>query len=158
AGPTLDLSTSAEQQVLPAKLWLTLVSPAGFTAVTGNGTFATLKAGSRGVTLMGAAPLDPRAANPPAWQGQTQLVYIDFNTYTTGTKHVYTTTGPNGVPGEQQQILARLQAAYADFDVQFTLQQPAAQPYVTLFINKTPVVNGQSEPGGLADEIDFRNL
>src|SRR5262249_22035883 len=104
AGPTLDLSTSAEQQVLPGKLWLTLASPAGFTAVTGNGTFAPLKAGSRGITLMGAAPLDPRAANPPAWHGQTQIVFIDFNTYTTGGKHVYT-TGPTG---EQQQILQRL--------------------------------------------------
>src|SRR5439155_9544602 len=101
--------------------------------------------------LYGAAPLDDRAANAPAWHGQTQTVYLDFDTYTVAGKHVYTAA-------ERSEILARMQGAYADFDVQITLQQPAVQPYVTVFFNKTPVLNGQPESGGLADEIDPRNL
>jgi hypothetical protein len=148
AGPTVDLSMTTEQQVLTGQLWLTLSAPSGFATVIGNGNAATLKAGSRNVTLLGAAPLDDRTATPPAWQGQTQVVFLDFNTYTTGTKHVYTSQ-------EQSAIVAQLQTDYAAFDVQFTLQQPTSGPYETLYINRTPP---GSEPGGFSNEIDFRNL
>jgi hypothetical protein len=148
AGPSLDLTTTSEQQVLTGQLWLTLSAPAGFATVIGNGNAATLKAGSRNVTLLGAAPLDDRTTNPPAWQGQTQVVFLDFNTYTTGSKHVYTSQ-------EQAAILAQLQADYANFDFQFTLQQPASGSYTTLFINRTPP---SGEAGGFSSEIDFRNL
>jgi hypothetical protein len=148
SGPTLDLSNSNEQQVLPGQLWLTLPAPAGFATVIGNGNAATLKAGSRHVTLEGAAPLDDRAANPPAWHGQTQVVLLDFTTYTTGSAHVYTSQ-------EQTAILNQLQADYTGFDFQFTLTQPASGPYATLFFNETPA---SGEAGGSSSDIDFRNL
>jgi hypothetical protein len=148
SGPALDLSTSSEQQVLPGQLWLTLSAPAGFATVVGNGNAATLKAGSRNVTLEGAAPLDDRAANPPAWQGQTQVVFLNFTTYTTGSAHVYTSQ-------EQTAILNQLQVDYTGFDFQFTLVQPSSGPYTTLFFNETP---SSGEAGGSSSEIDWRNL
>jgi hypothetical protein len=152
AGPILDLSTSSEQQVLPGNLWLTLTAPNGFSFLVGNGNGVTLKAGTRNVTLEGAAPLDPRAINPPAWQGSTQYVFLDFVTYTTGTKHVYTDQ-------ERSQILSQLQSDYAAFPfVKFTLDAstiPANTLYETEFFNRTPPGN---EPGGNSSEIDFRNL
>jgi hypothetical protein len=148
SGPVLDLSTSAEQQVT-SQLWLTLEAPGAFQTVISNGSAPILKAGSQNVILEGAAPLDDRTANPAIGQAATQVVFLDFDTYTTGTKHSYNTN-------EQAAILGQIRADYAAFPfVTFTLQAPSSGPFVTLYINKTP---SGGEPGGLADEIDLGNL
>jgi hypothetical protein len=150
----LNLGVSAEQQVVPGNLWLTLSNPAVVGQVVGNGSNNTIQGGSSPVTIYGAAPLDDRTTNPPPLQPHQQVVFLDFNTYTTAGKHVYT-TGPTG---EQQAILNLLAADYAAFDYVFTLTQPASGPYFTVFFNKTPIVNGTPQPGGLSDKIDFRDL
>jgi hypothetical protein len=148
AGPTLNLGTAAEQQVLPGQLWLTLSSPAGFSSVVGNGNGTTLKAGAGAVQLLGAQPIDPRSANPPAPQGPTQVVYLDFVDFNPPGDHVYT-------PDEQAAILQRLQQLYQPFAFTFTLQKPASGPYTTITFNETPP---GGEPGGFSSEIDWRNL
>jgi hypothetical protein len=148
AGPTLNLGTTVEQQVLPGQLWLTLSSPAGFSSVVGNGSGTTLEAGAGSVQLLGAEPIDPRSANPPAPQGPTQVVYLDFVDFNPPGDHVYT-------PDEQAAILQRLQQLYQPFAFSFTLQMPASGPYTTIFFNETPP---GGEAGGSSSEIDWRNL
>src|SRR5262249_55051048 len=148
SSPALDLGTTSEQQVVRGQLWLRLWAPTGFPTVVGNGNGTSLKAGSRTVTLLGAAPLDDRAANPPPWQGQTQVVFLDFDTFTAGNDHVYT-------GDERDQIRSQLQTDYARFDFQFTLQQPSSGPFTTVFFNDTPP---SGEAGGFSNELDFRNL
>jgi hypothetical protein len=148
AGPSLDLSTVAEQQVLPGQLWLTLPAPAGFSSVIGNGNGTTLKAGGGAVQLLGAAPLDDRLGTPPAPQGPTQVVYLDFVDFHPPGDHVYTND-------EQNAIKQRLQQVYQQFAFSFTLQAPSSGPYTTIFFNETPP---SGEPGGNSSEIDWRNL
>jgi hypothetical protein len=148
ASPTLDLGTAGEQQVLPGRLWLTLSDPAGFSSVVGNGNGTTVKAGAGNVLLEGAAPLDDRAANPPAPQGPVQVVYLDFVDFNPPGDHVYTSD-------EQAAILQRLQQVYQPFSFSFTLQPPVSGPYTTIFFNEQPP---GGEPGGYSSEIDWRNL
>ncbi len=74
----------------------------------------------------------------------TQLVFVDFDSQTAGADHIYT-------PTERSQILAGLTADYAAFFTTFTDVQPNSGTFTTLFINQPPT-------GGLAEEIDFRNL
>ncbi len=69
----------------------------------------------------------------------TQQVWLDFSQQIGGTYSA----------AEQQQILAGLQSIYAAFDYSFSLTPPSGQ-FTTLIWD--------SGSGGLADEIDFRNL
>src|SRR5262249_33109739 len=122
SGPALDLSTTAAQQVLAGQLTLKLANPTGFQTVIGNGNSTTLKACSRAVNFLGAAPLHSRAANPPAPQGQTQVVYLDFVDFNPPGDHIY-------IGAEQTAILQRMQQLYAAFDFTFTLQVPQSGSY-----------------------------
>jgi len=148
---SLNLGTSAEQQVATGKLWLTLTNPTAVTDVVGNGATDIIQGGSTNVTLLGAAPLDDRTTVTPPPMPRPQLVYLNFTTYNAPGQHVYTSA-------EQTAILNQMAANYAGFDFQFTLQQPASEPYVTVYFNDTPIINGVAQPGGLSSEIDFRNL
>lgn len=74
----------------------------------------------------------------------TQVVFVDFDSQTSGTDHVYT-------PAERTMIMTRLGEIYAAFPVTFTTTQPVGGQFNTIFVNQPP-------PGGLASEIDFRNL
>lgn len=73
----------------------------------------------------------------------TQQVFLDFDSQTTGGERVYTA-------GERAAILANIANDYSGFDFSFSLSAPAG-PFTTLFFNS-------GGAGGLADEIDFRNL
>jgi hypothetical protein len=84
----------------------------------------------------------PLAFGSPA--GATQLVFLDFDTETSGGEHFY-------LEAERDAIQGRLEADYALFDYAFTQTAPSSGDFSTLFFNK-----GAS--GGLADAIDFRNL
>lgn len=150
-GLTLDLSLSGGQDVLPSDLRLSLLSPGAFARVVGNGNRATIKAGTRALQAQGAALLDDRAVSEPDTQAATQLVYLDFTTFSEAGEYSYA-----GMEGE---ILERMAALYSDFNVEFTLEEPLESvPFATIFFNKRPVIGGVPEPGGLSDEIDFRNL
>jgi hypothetical protein len=76
----------------------------------------------------------------------TQSVFLDFETRTGGSEHVYT-------PGERNQIQALMEADYAAFDFSFSQTSPGGT-FSTLFINGDPLGGGL----GSADDIDFRNL
>ena len=77
--------------------------------------------------------------------GIQQLVFLDFDS---GTDfffdHFYTQT-------ERDAIQMRLEDVYSEFTVQFTQTRPIFGLFSTIFINQPPT-------GGLAQEIDFRNL
>lgn len=77
--------------------------------------------------------------------GRVQTVFLDFDTSTNFFfEHFYTTV-------ERDAIQTRLEEDYADFSVTFTQVRPVFGLFTTLFFNEPP-------PGGLADEIDFRNV
>ncbi|MFM9962945.1 MAG: Calx-beta domain-containing protein [Planctomycetaceae bacterium] len=77
-------------------------------------------------------------------QAATQLVFLDFDSATGPNDHVYT-------PAERDAIVGRLGEFYAAFPVEFTLTQPVSRAFNMVTINQPP-------PGGLASEVDFRNL
>jgi Ca2+-binding RTX toxin-like protein len=77
--------------------------------------------------------------------GIQQMVFLDFDSATNFVfDHFYTQT-------ERDAIQARLEEIYGEFTVQFTQTRPMLGLFSTIFLNQPP-------PGGLADEIDFRNL
>lgn len=77
--------------------------------------------------------------------GVQQVVFLDFDTSTDFVfDRFYTQT-------ERDAIQSRLEEIYGEFTVQFTQTRPVFGLFSTIFINEPP-------PGGLADEIDFRNL
>jgi hypothetical protein len=156
-GINLTLNATGSQ-TLASGLSLSLSSSSGFSTVIGTAGSDTFTTNGWGGQIQGAAPVDDRYLNPPAWQGAGQVVFLDFNTFTYDAsgqplpgKHVYMAT-------EQSAILTQMQANFALFPfITFTLQRPASGPYSTLFFNKTPVVNGKPEPGGRADGVDYRD-
>ena len=74
----------------------------------------------------------------------TQLVFIDFDTGTAGNDYVYT-------PADRTQVLTRLGQIHLGLPIQFVGTLPASGPFTRVTLNTPPT-------GGLADEIDFRNL
>src|SRR5262249_6149235 len=101
--------------------------------------------------------LDPLPGAAPGWNGRTQVVYLDFDTYSDLGEHVYT-------PDERAGIQSRLEADYVGpdpahpwFHFQFVQSVPASGPFSRLNFNQTPD-NPDQETGGFAHELDFRNL
>jgi Ca2+-binding RTX toxin-like protein len=76
--------------------------------------------------------------------GPTQLVFIDFDSATTANEIQYSQTVRNG-------IQARLEEDLNIFNVSITQIRPTSGLFNTVLVNAPPT-------GGLADEIDFRNL
>jgi hypothetical protein len=150
-GLTLDLSQSGVQVVLPDSLAIALTAPEGFARVLGNGDGATIKAGTRAVLVQGAALLDDRVVLGPETPIATQIVYLDFTTYSDPGEYSYA--------GLEVPIRDLIRGYYTGFNVDVTLERPpAGVPYVTLYFNKRPILGDLPQPGGLADEIDFRNV
>ena len=77
--------------------------------------------------------------------GIQQVVFLDFDSGTNFFfEHFYTQT-------ERDAIQTRLEEIYGEFTVQFTQTRPVFGLFSTIFMNQPPT-------GGLAQEIDFRNL
>jgi len=149
---TLDISQTTDQVVSSGNLTLTISDANGITNVTGTRFADQIHGNGTNGTLESTHHLDDRAALvPPPPSNVTQVVFLDFNTYTTGSKHVYT-------QAERDAIQARMAANYAAFNYQFTQSAPASGAYASIYFNRSSVVNGTQEPGGQSDEIDFRNL
>jgi Ca2+-binding RTX toxin-like protein len=160
AGPiNLNLASTAAQ-TLGSGLTLTLTDPAGIENVIGTAGADTITGNARDNLLVGADQLDPPVGPAPAWNGVTQVVYLNFDTYTDPGEHAYT-------QAERDAIQARLVADYIGpdpahpwFHFQFTQTQPAAYPYSQLNFNQTPLNSEDTGQltGGFAYELDFRNL
>ncbi|MGH7177861.1 MAG: calcium-binding protein, partial [Tepidisphaeraceae bacterium] len=151
---TLDLAQTTTQIVNSGNLSLTFSSGTAIENVVGSKFADTILGNSRDNQFFGADQLDDRFATPASWNGVTQVVFLDFDSnhsLLVAQDHLYT-------QAERDAIQARLQADYASFHFQFTQTQPGTGPYATLFFNKTPIIGGQPQPGGLADGLDFRNL
>jgi Ca2+-binding RTX toxin-like protein len=174
SGPiTLDLRT----QAVGGGLDVTLTDANGIENVVGTAGADTISGNARDNQLFGADLLDGRAGTS-TWNGPTQVVLLDFDSYTnndplTGpeatNEHLYTTD-------ERNAIQALIAADYQPFNdafgknglVPFYFTQSATDAantslstggggvYTTLYFNKTPPTTGR--PGGEASEVDFRNL
>ncbi len=167
AAVTVDLALTTSQVVNAGNLSLAFSSDTGIENVVGSRFADTIYGNSRDNQLLGAQAMPDWFVSPIGWDGvTTQAVYLDFDTYTnfnpdtglpennpvTGRReHVYSDE-------ERDEIQARLTADYAAFHFTFMHDVVPSGDYVTLFFNKTPIINGEPQPGGLADEVDFRNL
>jgi Ca2+-binding RTX toxin-like protein len=157
-GPiNINLAVTTPQTVTPGQLTMTLTDAAGIENVIGTAFADTILGNARDNLLLGADPLNPPTGVAPGWDGVTQVVFLDFDTYTEAGEHPYTA-------GERAAIQVRLEGDYIGpdpahpwFHFQFTQTQPAAGPYARLNFNQTPIVPEQ-ETGGFAYELDFRNL
>ena len=78
--------------------------------------------------------------------GVQQTVFLDFDSGTDFFfgEHFY-------LPAERDAIQANLEQIYGQFTVTFTQVRPMFGLFSTIVVNQPP-------PGGLADDIDFRNL
>ncbi|MBX9582417.1 MAG: calcium-binding protein, partial [Gemmataceae bacterium] len=155
-GPvTLDLGKTTPQVVGPGNLTLTLSSDTGVEDALGTAYADRIAGNARDNVLTGGGGLDELAggAGDDTLQGGvTQVVFVDFDTYTDDGEHVYTAD-------ERAAILDRVRAAYAAFNYEFTTARPAAGPYVTVSVNKAPEVDGVADVtvGGRASGLDLRN-
>jgi Ca2+-binding RTX toxin-like protein len=154
AGPVaLDLALATLQVVHPAHLSLTFTPATAIAHVTGSAFGDSLAGNSLSNRLAGADPLDDRGGPAPAWDGVEQWVYLDFDTFTGPGEYAYS-------EDERAAIQARIVDIYAAFHFRFTrvLVTIPIPDYATLFFNKTPIVDGVPQPGGQADELDWRNV
>ena len=151
----LDLARTSEQTVNQGTLWLTIANAAGFENVVGTSQADTILGNARNNQFSGSDPLDNRATMPAPRVARTQYVFLDFDSETRGTEHVYTAL-------ERETIRSRMERYYRGpdstkpwFDFRFVLNRPASGDYVTVLFNRTP---DNEAAGGLSKEIDFRNL
>jgi Ca2+-binding RTX toxin-like protein len=159
AGIDIDL-TKTTQQSVSQNLWLTVASAFSVENVVGTPYADKIIGNSRNNVITGAAVSDRRADYSLRTPGATQVVFLDFDTFTNvpedkddpeNPDHVYTQE-------ERQGILDRLRANYALFNFDFTLTQPVGVPYTTIYFNTKPTVGEESLAGGQSYELDFRNL
>lgn len=151
---TVDLALTSLQVVAAGKLSLQFSTDSGIENVIGSRFADTVYGNSRDNGLFGADQLDDRLTNPQPWTSTTQVVYLDFDSSQSvlvADDHVYT-------PAERDAIQSMIEEDYASFQVQVTQTVPTSGPYVTLLFNETPIVNGNPQPGGIADDLDFRNV
>ncbi|HKB03745.1 MAG TPA: Ig-like domain-containing protein, partial [Gemmataceae bacterium] len=154
AGPISFSLSVPGQQALPGGS-LTLINPFAFENLTGT-PFADYLVGNPGPNVLigsgGQDTLEGGEGDDVIQAGVTQVVYLDFDSYTGPGKRPYG-------PAERDQVQARLEAAYSPFGFRFTQTRPVDGAFATVFFNKTPFrINGREQPGGLADELDWRNL
>jgi Ca2+-binding RTX toxin-like protein len=159
-GPiNLDLGSAAAQhidQTAASSVTLTLNNPLAFNTVIGTPYADTIKGNDAATeTIIGAGGSDMLTAGSgnDSLQGfVTQVVYLDFNEPAPPNAHIYTAP-------EQNAVLQRLQADYADFNYFFTLNQATAAQvaqatggrYATLEFN-------QGSAGGSSTELDPGNF
>jgi Ca2+-binding RTX toxin-like protein len=172
AGVTLDLSLSGPQVINDLGDVIELVgtfenvvgSPFG-DAISGNAEENFLVGGGGSDTLFGGDGSDRLVGD------RLQVVLVDFDSATTPGEHEYDAA-------ERATILQNLQTIYAGFGLLFTTDAATAESsaplpgaYVTLVFNRSPfeadfasIANRHEDEsdysggGGLASEIDFRNL
>ncbi len=153
-GPiSLDLGQTAPQTINPGNLSLTLTSGNALENVFGSSYDDVITGNAKDNLLLGGGGRDSLvgvAGNDTLQAGATEDVYLDFDTFAAADKHFY-------IASERTAILNRLVADYAAFNYVFTLTPPTGGDFVTIFFNKTPNGN-QPEIGGLAGELDWRNV
>ena len=137
--------------MIPGVLNLTLADPQALSSVMGSSYDDTIIGNANNDTLIGGGGLNEivgGTGNDFIEGGFTRVVYLDFTTYELPGQHVYTAM-------EESEILAQIEADYADFAYTFTLTQPESGPYTAITFNDPALVGLE---GGIATEIDWRNL
>src|SRR5262249_25261571 len=117
-GPvSVDLGTTARQKVSSGDLYVTFSDTKGIENLTGTAFGDTLVGNDRNNDLRGADLLDDRAGVAPGWNGKTQVVLLDFDTYTNRDP----LTGPQDqhehfyMAQERAAVQSRIEADYQAF-------------------------------------------
>ncbi len=138
------MKTTADAAILFFVLMLTLGE--ANRAVADDAAWSLDKSDWHGSTVKGEDGSGPDIGSIeyPAAFSDTQRVYLDFDTGTAGFDHVYTES-------QRDTITALVAADYAPWDFTFSHTAVPTAPFALLTFNSGPA-------GGLASDIDFRNL
>jgi len=157
-GPiNFNLGVTGPQTLNPGHLVLNLTDGSAIEDVIGTAGADTVTGNARDNMLVGADLLDTAPGAAPGWNGRTQVVYLDFETYTDPGEHVYTSAERAGIQAGLEADYIGPDPAHPWFHFQFLQSAPASGPFARLNFNQTPD-NSDQETGGFAHELDFRNL
>ncbi|MBI1324419.1 hypothetical protein GC170_14715 [bacterium] len=177
-GPvSIDLASTANQAVA-AGLSITLSSGLGIENVIGTDKADTILGNLRNNDLRGTDLLDDRMGPGVAWNGRTQIVVLDFDTFTNDDSPGLSVPLP-GVSdnpsveervysdAERASILAGIQAIYAGFlssnggflEFRTTADGLAPGTFATVYFNRSRFSQpNDPQPGGDSSQVDFRNV
>ena len=150
-GVTIDLGASGPQTVSPAGLVLTLPDGRTIQDAVGSSYDDFIVGNDLPNLLIGGAGRDElvgRGGDNTLIGGDTQAVFLDFDSLGGPDLHVYTQP-------ERDQIQARLTVLYAAFAYTFTQTRPQTGAYTTISFNDPGLYGLEA---GKADSIDWRNL
>ncbi|MEZ6134980.1 MAG: PKD domain-containing protein [Pirellulaceae bacterium] len=161
AGITLDLELTSPQQLVPGTFTLTLSDALGIEDVIGTPGADVIRGNERPNILHGASqrahaqPTTTSVTNPVT-NSSPQLVFLDFDSDQDPGEHVYTTEERNSIQAVVAANFWGPDAANPWFNFTFTQTEPTTGEFTRLVFNRTAEEVGG--PGGLAGELDFRNL
>ncbi len=156
SGVNLDLSKAGPQAVSPGNLTISLPDGSTIDRVVGTSYDDRLFGNNLNDTLIGGSGDDKlvgASGNNTLIAGNFQVVFLDFDTMDHDNPAAYGLY--NYTTADRKAILANLIQDYAAFSYSFTLTKPTSGSFTTMYIND-PALMGLE--GGIADEIDFRNL
>ena len=153
-GPVAFSLVAAGAQTVPGGT-VTLVNPANAENVIGTPYADTITGNALANVLTGAGGQDTvfgGAGDDLIQAGVTQVVYLDFDTYTVEGKRPY-------LPADRDAVQARMEADFSPFGYRFMQTRPVGPAYSTVFFNRNPFsIKGVPQSGGIADEVDWRNI
>jgi hypothetical protein len=156
-GITLDLELTSPQQVVPGTFSLTLGDSQGIEDVIGTPGADVIKGNDRPNVLRGAAQLvhEP-LSQASVGNSTTQVVYLDFDSDQDPGEHIYTQEERNSIQAVVSANYLGPDPSNPWFNFSFTQTLPTEGDFTRLVFNRTAEEVGG--PGGLAGELDFRNL
>ena len=150
-GINLDLGFAGPQVVSPAGLTISLPDARTIQDVVGTRYDDFIVGNDLPNLLIGGAGNDEvvgRGGDNVLIGGDTQAVYLDFDTNSGLGLHDYTQS-------ERDQVQARLTVVYAAFAYTFTQSRPQGGAFTTITFNDPGLYGLEA---GKADSIDWRNL
>ncbi|MCA9061786.1 MAG: pre-peptidase C-terminal domain-containing protein, partial [Planctomycetaceae bacterium] len=99
----------------------------------------------------GSDTLDARDGGDLIEASQVKTLYLDFDSATDGSDHVYS-------QAERLAIQKRIADDYALFGFDVTQSQPTDRSFVRILFNEPPLINGIPQPGGRAQQLGWRVL
>ena len=150
----LDLTLTGSQVVAPGLLSLDLTQPDLLENAIGTVFDDSLRGNDVDNRLIGGGGSDfifGDGGNDFLTATRTRFVFLDFDSATSGSDHIYTTA-------ERDAIEARMRQDFAAFDIQISQTLPDTDVFVTVLFNSQPIVNGVPISGGASQRIGFRDV
>ena len=150
----LDLTISGEQVLSTSLLSIEFAQPELIENVIGTVFDDTLLGNEADNRLVGGGGSDylfGDGGDDHLSATRTRWVFLDFDSQTSGTDHVYSTE-------ERNAIEARMKQDFAAFDVQISQTRPTEGVFITALFNAPPIINGVEVSGGVSERIGFRDV